>query len=82
MAASYKWHEVYEAAVLETDWSKMEEKIRAAETALHQRKREFGLNHGGTPEENQAIADALRGLGVLRNDVAVWSKQPGRNTGA
>jgi len=24
----YKWHEVYKAALLETDWSKMEERIK------------------------------------------------------
>ena len=34
------------------------------------------MNHGGTPEENQAIEDALSGLDVLRKDVAAWrSKQ-------
>jgi len=68
----YKWHEVYQAAVLETDWSKMEQRIQAAEAALHARKHEFDLNHGGTPEENQAIEHALRGLGVLRTEVATW----------
>jgi len=30
----YKWHEVYKAALLETDWTKMEERIQAAEAAL------------------------------------------------
>jgi uncharacterized protein YecA (UPF0149 family) len=68
----YKWHEVYKAALLETDWSKMEERIQKAEASLHERKREFALNHGGTEEENQAIDDALRGLGVLRTEVAEW----------
>ncbi len=69
----YKWHEVYNAALLETDWTKMEGRIQAAEAALHERKNEFDLNHGGTPEENQAIENALRGLGVLRTEVATWS---------
>jgi hypothetical protein len=68
----YKWHEVYKAALLETDWSKMEERINAAETALHARKDEFDLNHGGTPEENRAIADALNGLNTLRTEVSAW----------
>ena len=68
----YKWHEVYKTALLETDWSKMEERINAAEAALHARKHEFDLNHGGTPEENQAIEDALRALGVLQTDLATW----------
>jgi hypothetical protein len=75
MTTIYKWHESYKAALLETDWSKMPERIQAAEAALSQRKREFELNHGGTPEENQAIADALRGLAVLRNDAVRWSKR-------
>jgi len=30
------------------------------------------LNHGGTPEENQAIEDALHGLNILRKEVAEW----------
>jgi uncharacterized protein YecA (UPF0149 family) len=75
----YKWREVYQAALLETDWSKMEGRIQAVEAALHERKNEFALNHGGTPEENQAIEDALQGLGVLRTEVATWegSKRAG-----
>lgn len=69
---NYKWHGVYQAALLETDWSKMEERLQTAEATLHERKREFALNHGGTPEESQAIDDALNGLGVLRAEVAAW----------
>jgi hypothetical protein len=75
MTATYTWHEVYKAALLETDWSRMPERIQAAEAALSQRKREFELNHGGTQEEIEAIADALRGLTVLRNDAVRWSKR-------
>jgi hypothetical protein len=33
---------------------------------------EFSLNHGGTPEENQAIVDDLHGLDILREEVAAW----------
>ncbi|HMJ23696.1 MAG TPA: hypothetical protein VK513_17405 [Terriglobales bacterium] len=72
MNATYPWQEVYKAALLETDWSKMEERIRTAESVLNQRKLEFLLDHGGTPEENQAVEDALRGLIVLREDAARW----------
>jgi hypothetical protein len=75
MTATYKWIEPYKAALLETDWSKMQERIQAAETALHQRKHEFDLDHGGTAEENQAIMDAMRGLAVLRSDLVKWSEQ-------
>jgi len=73
-----KWHEIYKAALLETDWWKMEERITAAEAALHARKHEFDLNHGGEPEENLAIEGALRGLRVLRDDASKWrEKQAG-----
>ena len=52
----------------------MQERIHAAETALHDRTREFALNHGGTPEENQSIEDALHGLDTLRSEVVVWQQ--------
>ena len=66
------WYEVYRAAVLETDWSKMEERIQAAESAINGRLHEFSLNHGGTPDENKALADALSSLRGLRRDVNSW----------
>jgi hypothetical protein len=68
----YDWQQLYAIAVLETDWSKMEEKIQAAENGIRVRLHEFSMNHGGTPEENQAIVDALNGLDTLRKDVAAW----------
>ena len=68
----YKWHQAYISAVLETDWSKMEERIQSVEAALRKRKHEFDLDHGGTPEENQAIAGAVRRLSMLRMDAAAW----------
>lgn len=71
--STYQWHELYKAALLETDWSKMEERILAAESAIQNRKREFALNSGGTQEENQSLADAMNGLDVLRSEVASWS---------
>ncbi len=69
------WKKLYIAAVLETDWSKIKQKIQAAENGIGARLHEFSLNHGGTPEENQAIVDALHGLDVLRNEVAVWTNR-------
>jgi hypothetical protein len=72
MSTTYKWHEVYKAALLETEWSKMEERIRAAETAIEGRKRELSQNGGGTPAENEAIAGAIRSLNVLRTEASSW----------
>ena len=74
MTETYKWHEVYRAALLETDWSKIEEKIQLAENGIRARLHEFSMDHGGTPEENQAIEDALHGLDILRKEVAAWNE--------
>ena len=75
--AKYSWQELYKAALLETDWSKIEQKIQEADNGMRARLHEFSMNHGGTPEENRAIEDALHGLNILRRDVAAWqgSKQ-------
>lgn len=75
----YDWQELYATALLETDWTKIEHYIDAAEHAIRARLNEFSLDHGGTPEENQAIADARSGLTVLRKEVAAW--QESKRTG-
>lgn len=75
MTTTYKWYEVYKVALLETDWSKMDERIQAAEAAIQERKIEFDLNHGGSLDENVAIADAIRSLGVLKTEVAAWASR-------
>ena len=73
MTTTPEWHELYKVALLETDWSKMDERIRAAEAAIQARKHEFDLNHGGTADENRAIMDAIRSLNILRTEAAAWT---------
>jgi hypothetical protein len=48
---------LYQGAIIETDDSKLEEQIEAAEFAMHARLHEFFLNHGGTLDENRDIAE-------------------------
>ena len=55
MNTSQDWQSLYRVALLETDWTKMEERVRTAESAISQRKRQLSLDHGGSPEENQSI---------------------------
>jgi hypothetical protein len=69
------WYEFYKAAILETDWTKMQERLQAAECELHERQRVLSLDHGGTPEERQAIADALHGLTHLKTETTHWQKR-------
>ena len=52
--------------------TKMGERIRAAKSAIAERQHEFSLDHDGTPEERQAISDALKSLRVLQMDAASW----------
>jgi len=72
MTTVCNWHESYRAAALETDWTQIHERIQAAESAISERQRLLALDHGGTPEERHAIVTALKGLKVLRTEVAEW----------
>ena len=69
---SYSWQETYQAALLETDWTKMQERIQAAESEIHQRRLQLSQDHGGTQEEREALVNAMSGLGALRINVASW----------
>ena len=68
---SYSWQQSYQAALVETDWTKMVELVQAAESEIHQRRLELSKDHGGTDEERAALVNAMSGLRVLR-DVAVF----------
>ncbi len=74
--SGYEWQKPYHQTLLETDWTKIEERIQA-EAALKGRLYEFGMNHGGTPEENHAIEDAMNALNVLKREVVVWRERAG-----
>jgi len=47
----YEWQRHYEAAILETDRSRLPQLIEAAQTAIDARFKELRANHGGTSEE-------------------------------
>ncbi len=66
------WHQSYQAALFETDWTKMEERIQTAESDIHQRELMLSQDHGGTGEERTALVNAMSGLRVLRVNVASW----------
>jgi hypothetical protein len=72
---THPWHEAYRAAILETDWTKMQERLQTAESEIRKRQHVLSMDHGGTPEERQAIADALDGMKSLRIEVAGWKNR-------
>jgi hypothetical protein len=64
MRADYVWEELYEAAVLATDDKNLSNRLQAAKATIDSHLHEMQEDHGGTPEELQAISDALHGLNV------------------
>ncbi len=77
MRADYVWDESYKAAILETDDEKLPNRLHAAKGAIDARLQEMQTDHGGTPEERQAITDALAGLNVLRRELERRSQETG-----
>lgn len=75
---TYVWYESYRAVAVETDWAKMHQRIQSAESKINDRKRVLSLDHGGTPEERQAIGNALNAMGTLRTEVDNWQSRQGR----
>lgn len=68
MTTLYPWQNVYLAAVLETDNSRLVQRIAEARNAIEGRMTELEQDHLGTIEERAAIADALNGLKILRKE--------------
>jgi hypothetical protein len=71
------WEKLYRAAVMETDWSRIEEPLQVAETAMGHRLYELSLHQQETREENHAIEQAATALKNLRRDVANWKLKQG-----
>src|SRR5437868_6385506 len=69
---SYSWQESYQAALLETDLTKMQERVQTAESEIRKRRLVLSQDHGGTDEERAALVIAMSGLSVLRMNVASW----------
>ena len=61
----YSWQRHYEAAILETDRTKLPDLITTAQAAIDARIAEIQAMNDGTPAERQAITDARNGLRIL-----------------
>ena len=69
---SYSWQQSYQAALLETDWTKMQERVQTAGSEVHKRRLALSQDCDGTPEEREALVNAMSGLRVLQMDAAPW----------
>jgi len=70
MNLDYEWQHPYAVAVLETDRSRLSQRIAEAHTAIQARVEELSQDHQGTPEEQMAIEFALHALKLLSQEVA------------
>ena len=61
----YSWQRHYEAAILETDRTKLPDLITTAQAAIDARIAEIQAMNDATPAERQAITDARNGLRIL-----------------
>ena len=61
-----EWRTLYRAAILETDKSMLPQRVSEAEEAVIERGREILYDHG-TPEEKDALDDALYALRAYRS---------------
>jgi hypothetical protein len=73
--SKHNWRESYQTAVLESDWTKMHALIQMAECEIRERRNVLSEDHGGTPEERQALTDATNGLRCLLDDADRWRSQ-------
>ena len=69
---SYSWQQSYQAALLETDWTKMPERVQTAESEVHKRRLVLSQDCDGTSEEREALVSAMSGLRVLQMDAGSW----------
>jgi hypothetical protein len=62
-----EWEKLYRAAVLESDRSKLAQRIEDAQTAILGRKRRLAKSPAGHEKEYEAISRALHILSLLRD---------------
>jgi hypothetical protein len=75
MIPSPDWERLYTAAVLESDRSKLNSRIEAAQAAIYYRLEEIDSDDGGSRGECLGIETARAALEVLRKRV-VMPQQP------
>jgi hypothetical protein len=76
---SANWRDLYKAAILELDPTKMFERIAEAEKALRQRAKELFQIPGDNIEEEQALDDAMYALHALQSTGKRSSSMGDRN---
>ena len=71
---TYPWYELYKAALIEEDWTRMDERVQAVQDEIYLRWLEL-TRQSGNEEEKQALLSAISGLKILRMDAAEWRER-------
>jgi hypothetical protein len=61
------WREMFQAAVLETNREKLQQRVEAAEAAIFSRLQELNSEHGRQAERHE-LDDAIRMLRVIKEE--------------
>jgi hypothetical protein len=69
MKVDYEWQRPYVAAVLETDRTKLPQRVAEAHAAIKLRLGELNQDYIGTAEERKLIEAALSGLNLLSQEI-------------
>ncbi len=77
---TYDWQRPYEAAILETDRSRLPKLVAEAQAAIDTRMKALNSASGheqtnGVFEERQAIEDALAGIRILIREISEPNRQ-------
>ena len=73
---TFSWQRWYEAAILETNRGNLPRLIQTAHAAINARLEQLCGDNGDSTAERQAIADALTGLRVLKEEMRSGPKPP------
>ena len=73
---TFSWQRLYEAAILETNRGNLPRLIQTAHAAIHARLDQLCGDNGDSTAERQAIADAIAGLRILKEEVGNGPKPP------
>ena len=86
MKKDYPWRKLYEAAMIELEPKKLQERIEAAQAAPQQRTQELLVaddRDGSALEERLAIADAVHSLRTLQKvELGSFGEIGNRRSGA
>ena len=63
------WQDLLTAAMLQRDPVRQRQFLYAAKAAIDDRLQELQLDHEGSPEERQAISEALSSLNLIRREL-------------